>query len=113
MTIAPNIRQELIRLANSSRTRRSNFTPQMPTDWAPWEAYDPTTEAPYTPAAAWDRVVEELRTGCTVQMKTLEKPPGKTGYVFKFADARGTMIYVKLQIVSGKVVGRSFHKDGK
>ncbi len=38
----------------------------------------------------------------------LEQPEGKTGYVMKVL--LGTkMVYIKLELGSGKVIGRSFH----
>lgn len=39
----------------------------------------------------------------------LDKPPGKPGYTFHFVDGAGKRIYVKLQIASGFIMGRSFH----
>lgn len=83
----------------------------MPTFWNTGEVYDPRTGEPYTKDGAWDRVVQELGNGCVLSAVALDKPPGKTGYTFKFEDAKGQPIYVKLQMLSGEVRGRSFHID--
>ena len=39
----------------------------------------------------------------------LDKPPGRTGYVIKTAGWGEEQIYIKLELGSGKVIGRSFH----
>lgn len=76
------------------------------------ETIDPRFGQPFTDAGAWDFIVENLRAGCQVMRVDLEKPPGKTGYVMKLQGAQGRpFIYVKLQIVSGVVYGRSFHNS--
>jgi hypothetical protein len=109
VSVPDNIRNELIRLCSSQRTRDATWTKEAPTKWNPSEAYDPESDEPYTPAGAWQRIVEELTAGCTLAELIMDKPPGKKGYVFHFQDARGERIYVKLQLVSGGVRGRSFH----
>lgn len=109
MTVPTNIRQELIRLSSKATTRRSQFTQGAPTKWKPSDAQDPNTGQPYTLDAAWDRVHSELANGCGLSLVNLDKPPGKKGYTFHFVDAAGRRIYVKLQIGSGFVIGRSFH----
>ena len=113
MTVPDNIRKELVRLTSREATRRSEFSNKAPTKWHPQQARDPITGAPYTPIAAWERVHAELNNGCKLGSIVLDKPPGKIGYVFHFADGEGKLIYVKLQILSGFVMGRSFHEDGK
>lgn len=110
MSIPPNIRQELIRLASKGATRKAVFTSKAPTKWHPDQAYDPKTNEPYTRDAAWERVRAEL-VGCDLKTLIMKRPPGKTGYWFQFHDAKGTKIYVKLQLGSGFVLGRSFHID--
>lgn len=113
MTIPSNIREELIRLAKSHRTRQNLFNRAQPTVWDVRRFYDPDTKEPFTDDAAWARIVTELQSGCKVEVITLKKPPGKPGYVLKFKDHRGTLVYVKLQLGSGLVFGRSFHEDGR
>lgn len=110
MSVPDNIRQELIRLCGRSGTRKSVFSRALPTHWEPAQAYDPGTGNPFTPNGAWAHVTALLQGGCELEAVALERPPGKTGYVLRFEDHRGTRIYVKLQIVSGMVIGRSFHQ---
>lgn len=111
MTVPQSIRQELIRLCSSGKTRRAEFTPKIPTFWNIGEVYDPRTKEPYTRDGAWARIVEELNADCPLEAVDLDHPPGKKGYAFKFKDGREQPIYVKLQIMSGEVRGRSFHID--
>ena len=109
MTVPANILQELIRLSAREATRRSEFSKKAPTKWNPGEAIDPRSGQPYTPVAAWDRVHAELVAGCNLKKIPLDKPPGKFGYTFHFLDGANKRVYVKLQIGSGLVMGRSFH----
>lgn len=67
------------------------------------------TGEPYTRTGAWDEVRSQLEGGCVLTKVVLDKPKGKSAYTFHFKDARGNRIYVKLQIGSGTVFGRSFH----
>lgn len=108
MSIPPNIRQELIRLSSKSATRKAVFTSKAPTKWHPEQVYDPATGQPFTKDAAWERVRTELE-NCDLKTRVMDHPPGKIGYWFHFHDAKGTKIYVKLQLGSGFVLGRSFH----
>ena len=42
----------------------------------------------------------------------LDRPPGKTGYVLKIDLNPGRpQLYVKLELGSGVVIGRSFHES--
>lgn len=110
MTVSENIRRELVRLCSSDRTRRAEFSRSLPTHWSPTEGYDSATKEPFTRGGAWEAVCRQLAAGCALNAIELDIPKGKTGYWFHFHDARGTRIYVKLQIGSGVVFGRSFHE---
>lgn len=45
-----------------------------------------------------------------VEPVPLRRPPGATGYVMKIrVDPRAPLVYVKLQLGAGKIIGRSFH----
>ena len=118
MPVSENTRQELIRLCSESRTRRSNWTKERPTKWNPGEAYDQEPAepgeaapppAPFTRNGAWARIVQELEGGCVLKLKILDIPKGKKAYELHFRDAMGQRVYVKLQILSGEVLARSFH----
>ncbi len=63
----------------------------------------------FTEEGAWQFVVMLLESGHPVEEITLAMPPGKKGYVLKYPRIGLPDIYIKLQIVSGAVRGRSFH----
>jgi hypothetical protein len=107
-----NIRHELAKLCSSKKTRDSAWTRERPTDWRPMQVKDPRSGAEFTPAGAWDFVVELLEGGAPLREMSLEKPPGKTGWVLVVDGVKGEpQIYIKLQLVGGMVVGRSFHNS--
>ncbi|AZO60374.1 MAG: hypothetical protein E5X23_28000 [Mesorhizobium sp.] len=89
------------------------FTPDAPTRWQPRTLRDPRSPEEYfTDDSAWEYIADCLESGCPVETIVLDHPPGKTGFVFKVAGhAAVEAIYVKLQMGSDKVVGRSFHED--
>jgi hypothetical protein len=73
---------------------------------------DPTDGQFFTDAGAWAFIVDCLHRLDPMEIETmvLNQPPGKTGYVFKVPGVPNRPnIYIKLQIVSGAVRGRSFH----
>jgi hypothetical protein len=102
--VSNDIRNQLILLAGSSKTRSSLVTRARPTGWGP-----PDTGEAFTPVGAWLFVIELLKAGTEVETMILDKPPGKTGYVMKCPGWAGEIIYIKLQLGSGLVYGRSFH----
>lgn len=111
MTHVPdNIRQELLRLCKESRSRTSVFSREAPTHWVPWKLYDPETGEAFTVNGAWLFIERALANGCQLQTIELDRPKGKTGYWFHGTDPFGTRIYVKLQLGSGLIIGRSFHE---
>ncbi len=57
--------------------------------------------------------MKSLEGGADVQEILLEKPPGKKGYVLKLAGQGTNVIYIKLQLGSGNVIGRSFHLSNR
>lgn len=104
------IRQELRRLSLVRRTRRAEFSSAMPSDWRPLQTIDPRTGQVFTEDGAWEFVAEKLDDGTPVTPIELSKPPGKTGYVIQVSGGVGRpTIYIKLQLGSGFVFGRSFH----
>ncbi|MDH6268401.1 hypothetical protein M2360_003806 [Rhizobium sp. SG_E_25_P2] len=53
-----------------------------------------------------------LESGCDIEIVVLDKPPGKTAYVIKVAGHPPVShIYIKLQLGSDFVQGRSFHES--
>ena len=105
-------RSQLVLRARRSRTRTAAFTEQRPTDWRPTEVCNPDGELdPYfTDTTAWEFIASRLEAGEDVEVIELKKPKGAKGYVMKI-DLGPSMpkLYVKLQMGSKKVIGRSFH----
>jgi hypothetical protein len=99
----------LIQRASSERTRTSSFSATRPTHWAPREVTCPETGQAFTPAGAWEFVVEKLKNGEPIEMIPMDRPPGAKGYVMKCAGVAGQIIYIKLQLGNDCVFGRSFH----
>lgn len=93
--------------------RTSEFSRNSPTDWRPNHVRNPDggmLDTHFSNAAAWELIATKLEAGHPVEVVSLRHPPGKTGYVMKIdlgSDQR--LLYVKLQMGSGKVIGRSFH----
>lgn len=107
--VSNDIRRLLTQRAQSRRTRTTVFTAARPTHWAPQEVTCPTSGEPFTPEGAWAFVVEKLAGGEPIDTVELEKPPGATGYVMICDGTGGQKIYIKLQLGSDQVIGRSFH----
>ena len=81
----------------------------MPSDWKPGRVIDPATGLPFSDQSAWDFIADQLDCGCVVDVCVLERPPGRTGYVMKILMPGAQVLYVKLQLGAGAVIGRSFH----
>ena len=116
MSISAETRRQLVLLARRSHARKTDFSPQLPTEWRPEEVRRPEGGfSPYfTDGAAWEFIADRLEAGHEVEVVSLRKPPNAKGYVMKIELAPGTpMLYVKLQLRSGQVVGRSFHYSNR
>ena len=62
--------------------------------------------------SAWELIASRLEDGQPVETVTLKQPPGRIGYVMKIDLNPGRpLLYVKLELGSGKVIGRSFHES--
>ena len=106
------IRRELVLLARRRHARVTEFRPDRPTDWRPRQVRNPAgvLDTHFTDAAAWELIASKLEQGHPVDTIELRHPPGRTGYVMKVAIEPGQpQLYVKLQLRSGKIIGRSFH----
>lgn len=113
MGITDALRHELATLARSRRTRTSEFRPDRPTDWRPRHVRNPDglLDDYFTDDAAWDLIVRKLQEGHPVTPVPLDTPRDSTGYVLEIGLQPGRRLYVKLQLGSGQVVGRSFHES--
>lgn len=105
-------KHELITLARRSRARITEFRRDRPTEWRPQEVRNPDgLIAPYfTDGDAWEFIASRLEGGEYVHPMELDTPRGAIGYVMMI-DVEPTMplVYIKLQLGSGKIIGRSFH----
>ena len=112
MALSDSIRRQLVVLARRRRARTTEFTRDRPTDWRPGQVRNPAgvLDTHFTDAAAWELIASKLEDGHPVETVKLEKPPGATGYVMEIDIEPGRPpLYVKLQLGSGKIIGRSFH----
>ena len=79
---------------------------------ATWQVRNPfgALDDYFTDVAAWDLIASKLEEGHEVEAVQLREPPGRTGYVMKIElEAGKPMLYVKLELGSGRIFGRSFH----
>lgn len=109
MAVSNDIRRQLARLAESRKTRTSVFSATRPTHWEPTNVPHPQTGVAFTPDGAWEFVRQLIVGGAEIETIDLDNPPGRTGYVIKTAGWGNEKIYIKLELGSGKVLGRSFH----
>jgi hypothetical protein len=97
--------------ARSRRTRLVHFSREAPTRWHPTDVRnpeDPTTT--FTDEGAWLLIADLLDSDHPIKSEPLRLPPGKMGYVLLVEIAADLpKLYIKLQVGSGKVIGRSFH----
>lgn len=115
MSIDDATRCQLAALARQPHKRTARSKAAHPTDWRPQQVRNPdaTLDPPFdkfTEAGAWELIASSLENGHDVEVIKLLKPPGAKGYVMKIAleDVR-PLLYVKLQLRHGRLIGRSFH----
>jgi hypothetical protein len=108
--IPPALRKQLSQMCRSRRTREADFSEEAPCEWTPTAVTDPATGTAFTDEGAWTFIADLLDKGHHVDIVTLRKPAGKTGYVMiaQGVPARA-QIYIKLQMLGNRVRGRSFH----
>ena len=112
MSIDPSIRHELATLGRRADARITEFSRDRPTKWQPGQVRNPCgiLDRYFTDAAAWELIASKLEDGHPVEVIELEHPRGRTGYVMKIElDPEDRVLYVKLQLGAGKIIGRSFH----
>ena len=98
--------------AKSRKTRVSTFTESAPTEWQPRSVLDPRAKSDeyFTDDSAWEFIALQIEVGVGLKKIELQKPANKIGYVFLVPDeVRKKNIYIKLQLLSASVLGRSFH----
>ena len=112
MSIDDSTRRQLVILSRRPRARDTAFSASRPTDWRPWQVANPNGEfdTHFTDPAAWELIATALEEGHDVEVVELRKPPGKKAYVMEIKlDDVNPLLYVKLQLGAGNVIGRSFH----
>jgi hypothetical protein len=85
------------------------FTRGRPCEWQPFKTLIPGGPDVFTDDGSWEFVADLLDAGHPLQEIELKKPPGKRGYVMQVEVKGRRPIYIKLQLGSGQVFGRSFH----
>ena len=88
------------------------FSTERPTDWRPGQVRNPdgVLDTHFTGGAEWELIAARLEDGHPIETVELHKPKGATGYVMKIdLEPDRPQLYVKLQLGSGKIIGRSFH----
>ena len=113
MSIDESIRDHIVRLVRRG-DRTSGFTRARPTDWRPGEVPNPRgLLLPYfDDGSAWELIASSLEEGHDVETITLDVPLGRKGYVMKIDLNPGRpLLYIKLELGSGVVFGRSFHES--
>ena len=110
--IAAGTKRQLLVLARRKGARTTSFRPGHPTNWRPHGVRNPNGafEERFTDFTAWEFIASRLKAGEAVKEVVLQKPKGKKGYVMKInLEPNKPHLYVKLQLGSGKIIGRSFH----
>ena len=112
MAIDDAIRRELAVLARRSKARVVEFSSNRPSDWRPHSVRNPRSrlDNTFTDVSAWEFIADHLEAGHEIEEVRLEHPPGKVGYVMKIqVDIDLPRVYIKLELGSGAIFGRSFH----
>lgn len=105
-----SVRRHLLVLARRKSAWDVVFTKARPKEWRPGSVIDPSSNQPFTNQGAKDFVVGLLESDHPLEEITLDTPPEKKGYVMRVGTKSGR-IYIKLELGSGKIIGRSFHYD--
>lgn len=112
VVIREDIRRQIVVLARRPSARSSAFTAERPTRWRPNSVVNPDTGHPFTRPGAWDFIATCAETGHEIEVLSLRKPAGATAYVMKiWLEANRRRLYVKVELRSGRILGRSFHES--
>lgn len=114
--LSESTRHQLAVLAKRGHARETQFSASRPTDWRPGQVRNPDgiLDTHFTNVGAWELIATKLEGGHPVKVVRLNKPSGGTGYVMKIDIEPGQpQLYIKLQLGSGKIIGRSFHYSNR
>ena len=115
MSVDDATRRQLASLARRPHKRNAKFSRDTPTVWQPHQVRNPDAALGpphdvFTDAGAWELIASRLEHGHDVEAVKLLKPAGGTGYVMKIMlEETRPLLYVKLQLRHGEILGRSFH----
>lgn len=104
------VRRELARLARRKDLRIVQWTRVRPCEWRPTEVINPGSGLPFTDVRAWEYIADLLDAGQPLEEVMLDQPPGEVAYVMiVILEPYVPALYIKVQFVRGRVLGRSFH----
>lgn len=107
--VPQSIRHDAATLARRKRARSTRFSRDAPCEWRPMTVINLEDGNPFTPEAAWEFVAEKLEDQTQeAYWVELKKLPGKRAIAMRIASG-DREIYVKVQLGSGTIHGRSFH----
>ena len=95
-----------------ARKNISEWSEKRPTNWRPSSVTNPNPDVniPFTNTTCWYFIEQLLHNKHPIKEITLDKPPGKKGYMMLFeTESEPSDIYIKLEIANGQLIGRSFH----
>ena len=106
------VRRRLAMFASRKEARFNEFARERPIEWRPSSIMNPRTGFYVSPLEAWALIVDELTAGCALEEIELQQPPGRKAYAFLIElepNSSRPPIYVKLELLGDRVIGRSFH----
>jgi len=105
-----DVRRELAKRARRKDLRISLWTRERPCEWRPFEVENPGSGLPFTEVRAWEYIAELLESDQLVVEVRLQQPPGEIGYEMVVELGNGLPgLYIKVQLLGGRILGRSFH----
>ena len=101
---------EIGRLGQYAQSRRHDFLPDEPCQWAPQTIVCPETGMCFSDRSAWGLICELLLHHPEMFEEVILKiPPGQVAYQTVHTLSDGTRVYIKVQLSQGKARARSFH----
>jgi hypothetical protein len=109
------LRATLAQMARRRDLRINEWSERCPSEWMPTQVLNPETDMPYSDSSAWLLIAELLESdNCPFREVSLRKPPGALGYEALIPSHKNTPpLYIKIQLMSGRILGRSFHYSTK
>jgi hypothetical protein len=103
-------RRELARMARRKECRIVEWTRVRPCDWRPTQVLNPESGLLFTEIGAWEYIADLLDANHPLTELALEQPPGEIAYTMAVSlGPKVPKLYIKLQILRGRVLARSFH----